>query len=572
MRKDRAAPPASRFAETFDAVFLRGWRPFAWLALAIFLIYGQTLAFGLVLLDDNILIGEKLPLLSDWANLPAIFTQGAFLKSGLSAGTDTFYRPVLVLSFMVDAHLKQGSLAVLHLSNMVFHAAAAALVLGLFLKTGQSRGRAFFLALIFAVHPLLAQAVAWAPGRTDSLLAVFVLASFNSFMDLLSEPRWKHGLMHLAFLALALLTKELAVVVPALCVWYIVLFGGGTLSARRKIGLAAGWLALLLGWRVARALALTGGGGYTAAAAAGSVWSNLPEALVYWGKMVLPCGLTTYPILADARLGAGVAALLLAAAALALSKTVAVKRLLWAVGWFFFFLLPSFVYPADSIVPVFFDYRGYLSLIGVLFLLAEVGWVKTAVLEENICLAAGLLVLALGAGAAAHARDYRDSRAYWRSAVAGSPHSAFAHKQLGTVYYLRGALPEAVAEYRTALELNPSEPMARNNLGVIEMGAGHRDEARRLYLGELAVNPNYDDALFNLGLVEYSDGQPARAVRLWERVVEINPDYGDAHRNLAIHCLQGRDFLRAAWHRDEALKRGVPLPPELLRALAPYRR
>src|SRR6185295_12092186 len=164
-------------------------------------------------LDDTLFLKDRFYLLNDWSQLPLIFTRGSFMSGTLQ---DAYYRPLLTLTFMIDANLGGPSPAWFHFTNLLYHALATALAFGLFRRLGLG-DRSLLLAAIFAVHPILAQSVAWVPGRTDSVLAIFVLASFNAFLDFLENPRTRSLLLHLLFLALALLVKELAVVVPALC-------------------------------------------------------------------------------------------------------------------------------------------------------------------------------------------------------------------------------------------------------------------------------------------------------------------------------------------------------------------
>lgn len=546
--------------------FLESWRPHAWICAVVAAVYAQALFFGVTLLDDNIFVGAKLSFLSDWANLPSLFTQGSFLGGG---GVEMFYRPLLMLSTMVDAHLFGGSIQGWHLLNITFHAMSSLLVFTLFRKAGY-RDRSLLLALVFAVHPALAQAVGWVPGRTESFLALFVLASFNFFLDYLAGGRASSAVLHLLCLGLALLSKELAVVVPFVCAAYAVLMGPSPAPRRRLWAVAVGWLALLAGWHLVRAAVLPSIEAYTPGAIARSVWVNLPALWLYLWKAVLPLGLSTYPILADASRSQGVEAVILCALALALAVTKGTNPRAVAMGaaWFLAFLLPSLVYPKSSIEPVFFEYRAYLPLIGLLLLAAEFEPARRFDLGRRSHVATlAALTLALGTLAAANCRKYRDAETLWSEAVKGSPRSAFAHKQLGVVFYFRQAFGKAEAEYRKALAINPAEPMVHNNLGVLYMNTGKLSAAEEEYLKELTLNPAYDHALFNLGVIYSSTGRQEKAAKLWAKTVRLSPDYHDARQNLAIHYLNRQDYAIAAEQLNEIQMRGGRVREDLRRLL-----
>lgn len=552
-----------------EGLFSKPWQPYAWIFGVCFVLYARTVFFELVLLDDNLLMVDKRLFFSRWSSLIEVFKKSSFLE----AAGGHYYRPIMLWTFIWDAHI--GGLPVFHFSNIVFHAVSSALLFSLFKKVGTSQNLAFCLTMIFAVHPVLAMAIAWMPGRTDSFLAILMLASFNSFLDFLSEGRWKSLLLHWLWLAAALLTKELAVFLPAACLGYVWLMNKNPLRPRHWLA-GGGWLVLGGAWYAIRQAVLRNPGssaGYSLAASLDSVYSNLPAILIYIGKIMLPVNLSTYPILQDAPLIYGGAGLAVLALSLFFSKNKKWGAVLFGASWFLIFLLPSFVYPKFSIIPVFYEYRAYLPLMGFLIMLAEIDWIKSfEVGRERGFIVFLVLLLSLSAAAWANSGHYRNSLACWTSAVKHSPRSAFAHKQLGTVHYFAGDYRQAEIEDRKALELKPDEPMVHNNLGVIYMNSGRLAEAEAEYKLELSVNPNYDNALFNLGLVCFNQGRREEAAALWRSTLSVAPDYLDAHKNLAIYHYGRGDFAQALAHGQEIVNRGGQVPPELWRALAPYRK
>ena len=497
-----------------------------WLIL-VFPLYAQILGFDLTFLDDNLFVRDLGRFLGSWSSFPALFTQGSFFGSG----SDLYYRPLQMLSWMLDLSIGKGNLGVLHLSNIVFHFAASCLLLKVLLCAGFAR-RALPLALLFALHPALVQAVAWIPGRTDSLLAIFCLASFRCFQARVDGGGRLWLAAHWLLFAAALLTKELAIVLPAICIVYALL--SRPQNAWQAAIAAPGWILLEAGWVLLRRLILKDASAYTLVSTVKSVWAGLPALLPYLGKAVIPVGLSPYPILKDAPLGPGLAALLLLAVLLWRARRNDLRLAAFGGAWFLAFILPTLVLPRTDFTPAHFEYRLYLPLIGLLIMAGELEPLRSFDPARRSHAGILLAVLAVFSAAAfVNARSYRNADAHWLRAVAVSPRSSFAHKQLGAIHLLASRYADAERESRLALVLYPREPLANNNLGVLAMSQSRYDEAAVRFQAELELNPGYGHSLYNLGLVREAQGKKDEAAALWRRLLALEPNYTQAYARLA---------------------------------------
>jgi len=99
-----------------------------------------------------------------------------------SNGND-FYRPLQSITFIMDAAISGTDPSSYHLTNIILHWMAVCSFLGLLLVLGVNRRFSFFIALLYAVHPLFVQAVAWIPGRGDLLLCLFRLLAFIALVQ-----------------------------------------------------------------------------------------------------------------------------------------------------------------------------------------------------------------------------------------------------------------------------------------------------------------------------------------------------------------------------------------------------
>jgi hypothetical protein len=343
-------------------------------------------------------------------------------------------------------------------------------------------------ALVFAVHPALASAVAWIPGRNDTLLAVMGLASWL----LLRKKKW---VAHLVFFALAVMTKETALVLPVL--WGVELFWGpGRRDARRWL-VAGGWGALVAARFIAHA-----GGPHPSAE---DVLANLPLLPIALGKLVLPVLPTAIAVAADLPTWPGVAVVV--GVTLAAWRLPCARRTVLAFGALAFvsFLAPAVALPGA----LWLDHRLVLPTLGVLIVLGEL--VRALGPEPRTLMAfAGVGVTALALVTVSFDGAFRDPGAFAREAVASSPRSPMAHFCLGQVEQRAGHDDRALVEYRTALALGPAE-VVHNDIAVIAMKDGRWTEAEEELRAELAVNPGYGTAEYNLAIVLRREGRMMEA-------------------------------------------------------------
>ena len=548
-----------------ERIFLNSWSPYAWIVIAGFLLYFKSLFFNFVYFDDNSLVIDNFFFLKNMANITKIFTQGVF---HVLHSPETYYRPMLTLSFMIDAQLGGLSPFFYHLSNIILHLLSSVLVFVLFIKLKYKRDLSFIFSIIFTVHPVLTQAVAWIPGRNDSLLAVFLLPSFIFFLNYLEKRKWIDLLWHMLFFALALFTKEAALALVLICVFYLHAIAKDKLFSLSERKLAAGWLFVMAVWFLLRRIALSIPMQMTVLGMFKSLWLNLPALVQFTGKILLPFNLSVLPIIRDTSFVPGIVAVIVMLTALLMTKGRRYNYIIFGLLWFILFLLPAFVHPNPDVIAYFIEHRSYVPIIGFMIMLMETGVVKTIDLNKKVPLIImALLIASLSYITFSHLDNFKDPLSFWKNAVKNSPHHPLAHRNLGAMYYLSGNFDNAETEYKKALELSPNEPMVHNNLGLIYMNRERLNEAEFEFLKENAINPLWDNLHYNLGLLYAREGRLKEAEEQWKRTVDINPDHGDALYQLAIYYYGEKEYALAKHYVLEARKRGVQLDPEFLKAV-----
>lgn len=516
-----------------------------------FLLYYRILSFELTYLDDNVWLLDYQWYFKKWSNALGFFTRPDFI-SGM------FYRPLLNISFLIDAQLGGIKPFTYHLSNIVVHAISSCLVYGIFKVMKKSWKIALSFACIFLVHPVLTTSVAWIPGRTDSLLGLFSFASFLCFLFFISHRRIVSYVLHIFFALLTCMIKETAIVLPVLCCVY--LFVDEKRSLRdifpfflKHKWLMLGWTLSVGGWFCWRAVILAEATKVNGMYAFTSIFTNSPAIISYVGKIFLPFNLSVLPVLEDLRLVFGVISLLLLVGGVFLSKKARTSYVLFGFVWFLLFLLPSLV-----ISFLCHEYRLYVPILGIMMVISETDGFKWLLKREKLFLAVNVIVIG---GFAFICWQYQNNFSnrfiFWESAVRTSPHAPLAHRNLGAMYHLEGRFDEAEAEYRKTLTLNPRESMVHNNLGLIYMERGEHKKAEREFIIDYQIFPEHEKAYYNLGLLYFKQGRKDEAAKYWKKTLEVNPKYIDAYKRLSIYYYNKGELETADYYRNQLQIRGV---------------
>jgi tetratricopeptide (TPR) repeat protein len=566
-------------------------------ALAAFLTYANSLG-GEFVWDDVALIVENEAVRS-WGGLARSFT-GDFFSGTASEVSYGYYRPVVTLSYRLD-YLAWGlNPTGFHLTNVILHALNTFLVGMLLTALGLSWGPAMTTALIFAVHPVHSENVAWIAGRTDllsffwsALALVLVLHSLAEGRQPLAAAAWR-AVAWMCF-AVALSAKEMAVVlIPWLVVILLLCHG---LRWRRALWLVAPFMAVLLVYLGVRFLALDVG---TPAAppehtVLAVVLSAGPTVLRYLLWMLVPLRSSAYVVnpyvqdLADPRL---LAALVLLT--LLLGGLYAASRKQLAVGWrgasaatFGVMTLLSFaplVSPFRPASPAgmgftmaerfcYFPSFPFLAAV-VLLAVAAADFVppRHRARGRQVAVAAvALLVLTGALRTATRNLDWRDSQRFFSTEVTKAPDAALLWSHLAVSETLAGRMPEArraveealrlggeqhysqsarvlwlttSGDYESAIEvqewlvreLNTEKRVARNNLAFLFLATGRLAEAQDLLEGLVASGEAYADVYLNLGRVYEAAGASERATEAYESALERLPD--DVEAGLALARLK----------------------------------
>lgn len=494
-------------------------------AVLTLLIYLPVPGFSPVNLDEQQFFVDQWQQLSRGNSVADAFSRGVFETGG------TFYRPALTLSFMADARRSGATFTpkVFYATNLALHALNAVLAFALLAALGFTAELSAAGALLFALHPAIAGAVAWIPGRNDPLLFLFAAGSLLALTAAARRRSPALLALHLALFFLALITKETAVALAALFPPWALLTGAcvkGPLKDRKPAILAAlGWALCLAVYFYLRSAAVHESAPYH------GLMPLLARSAAYSSYIFLPLATPVYAWFGDIpalRLWAvNAAALALLGAGLYKARS-ALGALAALAGLAFIF--PSAF--SDRFIP----HRAYLP---AFFLALALTAAASAFYKERrrlVLAAAGLIIILFAAGARRAMYRFDGPQAFWSAAGAASPSSSEADYELGYLAQQNGNGPEAERRYLAALAKNPSAPDARNNLGVLYRGRGRNAEALRLYMEELALEPGKPQTLGNIGNLYASTGRLAEAAEYYKKRLAADP-YSEKTYEILIECL-----------------------------------
>jgi hypothetical protein len=426
-----------------------------------------------------------------------------------------YYRPFVFLTFLVDRGVGGETPFWFHLTVILWHAATTGLVFLLARSLlGEDRiVESAIAAVLFAVHPVHVESVAWIAGRSDVMATTLLIAALLAFGAKNGWGMW----IGAAFFLFALLAKEVAVaglfLIPA----------RDLLVERRPLWSRYAPLVVVLALYLA--LRRLGLGGVATGTPTGEAIANVVLSLLagigwYAAMLVAPLHLNAYvprvPV-TPFHVAAGSAAIAIAAAVaiagLRERRAVATFLCLWLVATMAPSLLVILRRSASAVLA-----ERYLYLPSVAFvILVGYGLVllgRRSLGARNAALAILAVMALAGAwGSTVRSRVWADDLVFWRDVAAKSSDDAMAHRELASALMRRDLLDEARVEFEAALALESSREdrvMTYNNLGNLHLRRNELDAAERSFQAGLALYPHHY-LLSGLGRLAMKRAEQAQA-------------------------------------------------------------
>ena len=535
-----------------------GWRPYLCIALLGLAVYFRAIFFGFAYFDDDHLILQNFGNISSWHN---IFT--AFKTDMNWQSPGVYYRPLVTLTFMADALWAGKNPTGYHLTNIFFHLLASGLFFKFLLLLGYPRKTSLFFGSLFTCHPVLTHAVAFIPGRYETVLAILVLGAVTAFLKYLHKPLWLWLGLHALLFAGALFTKETAVIVPVVCALGFALLSVGRPEYKRLLAPAVVWAIGLAVFMVLR-----GQVAKNVYPQFNTAYENLIGFFSYLGKIIFPVNLSVMPVPANSSPAWGLAALAIVSMLTLLGGIGRKRYFLFGAAWFLAFLLPTALRTLNF--AYLLEQRLYLPLMGFMMMAMELVPVQKLSKKKWAWVPAALLLLLFSAATYRHSATYRNDITFWDNAVKNSPHSYFAHSILGQRYYAQGHPDLAEREFQKSLALRPGDPLIEHDLGLVLMEQGKWAGAEKALVSAVGNLPDDPGLRKNLGLVYTKLGDWPGAETQYRAALALNSNDPEIWDRLALVCYLQKKYVEAAGFYYQAIKAGKKPDPRIMKILAPY--
>jgi tetratricopeptide (TPR) repeat protein len=469
---------------------------------------------------------------------PELQSLGGLIRIWIEPGATQQYYPLLHSTFWLEHQLWGDAPFGYHLVNLLLHATAVCLFAALLRRLAVPG--AALAAVLFAVHPICVETVAWVSEQKNTLSLVLYLCAALAYVRFDSTRRPAAYALAAAVFIAALLTKTVTASLPA-ALLVVFWWQRGRLALRRDVFPLLPWfacslLAALVTARVEHDLI----GAHGTDFALSFVQRLLLAAQAPWfyvGKLLFPFDLSfIYPRRLPDPSDAVPWLALLATVALfgALlwwsrrSRAPLTATLLFTGGLFpalgFINVFP-FLY---SFVADHFQYLPCLAL----FALAAAGLTRLAPTVRLATTAA--LVLLFGALTFQQSRTYHDVITLYEATLTRNPSAWMAHNNLGLALVEAGRAEEALPHFAAALKLRPAYAEAENNFGDALNQLGRTLEAIPHLERSLTLQPNYPEAHNNLAVALLSNRRTAESIAHLTEALRLSPSYAIAHRNLGL--------------------------------------
>ncbi len=529
-------------------------------------LFFETAGFDFINIDDPLYVYENEIVLKGitWENIIWAF-------KNTSAN---IWHPLTWLSYIVETSLFGPGPTARHLTNVFLHSLSSlVLFTALHMMTG-AMWRSFFVALLFAVHPLRVESVAWISERKDVLSTFFWMVTVLSYGYYVKRPNVGRYLFILLFFMLGLMSKPMLVTLPFVLLlldfWPIERFihnsaqsfSSSSSGDKRKMISNPRSLHFLIIEKVPLILLALimstvayfaqEGGGALASMENYPLLTRVANAMtsyiLYIYKMLFPLNLAVYypfPPHTVSALYATLSGLLL------LFILVSADLLSGRSPY----LLVGFLWYTGTLVPVIglvqigsfsmADRFTYIPSIGLSIALVWGFYDITSRFRFRIVIyiLAGVTVFALLTNLThLQLKFWRNSITLLERTIEVTKDNYLAHYNLGAAYEKEGMPEKATPHYLKAIKILPTYFEAHNNLAILLAEKGEIDVAARHFMQAIAANPQYAEAFYNLGLIFEKKGSYAEAAHYYSSALKVKPKYPEAYNALGHSFFKlGRD-------------------------------
>ncbi|MBF0459641.1 MAG: tetratricopeptide repeat protein [Nitrospirae bacterium] len=502
-------------------------------ALTLF-VYSEVRTFEFLSYDDNVHI-----------------TLNTHVTTGLNAGNigwafthshDGNWYPLTLLTYMATVQFFGLNPGAHHIVGLIIHVINSVLSFVLFNRMTGARWRAAFIALLFAVHPMHVESVAWISERKDVLSVFFGFLAILVYTYYAERPSvMKYAGVMLLFI-LGLMSKPMLVTLP----FVLLLLDFWPLGRKGIKRLLAEKIPFILVSAVDAVITIQAQKSWGAVVSLDYLplktrLENIPVSYVkYIMKMFVPGNLAFFYPIADTYpyWQVGVSLIVLAVIS-GFAVVMARRRPYVLTGWFWYI---GTLVPVIGVVQVGlqsmadrYTYLPYVGLFAIAAMALPGKMFRTASGKAIVSIAAAAVIILCAVRAKAQVNYWQNSFTLCNHAIEVDEDNYMAYYGLGTAYSLEGKINEAAATLKKSILIKPTYAKSYVNMGMVMLFQLQRPEEAIAYFNkaiELSkLNANaYNGAGASIAMLK----RPCDAIPYFNRALELNPDMQEARDNLNI--------------------------------------
>jgi tetratricopeptide (TPR) repeat protein len=499
-----------------------------------------------------------------WQNIKAFFLAG--IAPGYPDGWVGNYHPLTMLSLAINYAMTGNNASSYHLTNVVLHLCTTAWVFVLTYRIagGKWQGAALA-ALLFGIHPMHVESVAWIAERKDVLYGFFFVWALVVYHRYLQQPSTRRLVSVFGLFVLSLLSKPTAVMLPPALLLMDYLHGRAMNRGAWSEKIPFFILSVVFGL-ITIGIQRDEAVGDLAQFGLFSRFCFVSYGIVmYLVKALVPIQLSALHPYPDWTKGLPVLYLVSPILVLFLVGAVAYTRrysrmVVFGVALYVLMLLLTlqFVSVGEAIISERYTYTAYIGLFVILG-----WWLNTHVIADGARWAAqrstimGVLAVACvvyGGVAAARCGVWKNSETLWTDVLAKYPHASTAYNNRGNHYIVEKAYDKAAADFGAALQYKPNYYEALTGRGLAYQSLGKTDLSLADAQAAIVLSPNRIQAYALRGSLYAGARNYDAAVADYLKVLQIDPYHVKTYANLGSAYTQKRDFPKAFEYFDKAIQ------------------
>lgn len=519
--------------------------------------------------DDDWLVVNNIYIKS-WKYLGKIFTTNLFAGCW---GDSNFYRPMQSLTLLVDNSIWKLNPFGYHLTNTLIHIANSILIYWLMALLFKARAAAAILAtLFFLVHPVQTEAVTYISGRADPLMTFFILLSFTLFIKWRNKSCPKRNIIYacsLSCFALALLSKEAALIFPFLILTYCFVYDNKEIF-RAKSFYFIDFLVIAAVYLLIRVFIPSLSEATPTATHSIPLFTRLVIScrafMHYLGFIIFPFNLhmERYFKIEGSLFEPDIWVSLILMAVfiiLAIRLTKRSKMISFGLAWFMISLLPtSGIFHINAFIA---EHWLYMPLVGLsLAVSGSIMWLSS---RRHLKATYAIFIFILACLSLLSIRQntvWKDREILYKYILKFNPQSSRVHFNLGSAYGEKNLDDMAAAEFKKAIELMPDYVDGYVNLGYSYQKNGKVEEAARIFKRAKEVAPKSYLPYYYLANLYQNTGKLPEAIELYKKALSIKP----INPNIYFDIARAYDKTSAVDDAINAYKKTIKLDPSYIDA------